>query len=257
MHVLYEDNHLLVIDKPPGYVTMGGRPGEPSVHAWARDYLKHKYGKPGNAYVGIVSRLDSEVSGVLVLARTSKAAGRLSEQIRQRQVTKRYLALVDGDTSRLVCGRWIVLRNFLRKNESLRRMEVVGQRADGAVEAILRVCPIAYTSMGTMVEIDLITGRKHQIRVQLANYGMPIRGDPKYGRGGQRAGRSSMRLHCCRVTIRHPTRKTRQTFRSWPTSWWPELPRTLWKSIEQRMASDGDDEPPLPPPGDPRRRSKG
>lgn len=192
--ILYEDNHLLVIVKPAGIATQGTRE-EPSIVTWARDYLKEKYNKPGNVYIGVVSRLDKPVSGVLVLARTSKAAARLSEQFRQSTITKHYLAIVNGiPTTRGVESRqksmlsiksdasvWHDCVNWIAKSERQQRMTVVSQNSPQAIEARLRWQCLQTDGKHSLLRIDLLTGRKHQIRVQLAHLGCPIVGDQKYG----------------------------------------------------------------------------
>lgn len=197
--VLYEDNHLLVLDKPPGMASQGARPGEPSAVAWAKDYLKKKYAKPGNVFVGVVSRLDRDVSGVLVLARTSKAAARLSEQFRDRTVTKTYWAVVEGTPpSELRCV------DRIAADERMGRMAIVPPDADGGQEAALTLRTLNSHGGLSLVEIDLETGRKHQIRLQLASRGWPIVGDRKYG--GRRKFAAGIALHARRLALRHPTR---------------------------------------------------
>jgi len=198
-HVLYEDNHLLVIDKPPGMASQGARPGEPSAVVWAKDYLKNKYAKPGNVFVGVVSRLDRDVSGVLVFARTSKAAARLSEQFRDRTVTKTYWAIVEGTPPPLL--RCV---DHMESDERAGRMAIVPADDGGGREAALSLRTLAKRSGLSFVEIELETGRKHQIRLQLASRGWPVVGDRKYG--GRRKFAAGIALHARRIVLRHPTR---------------------------------------------------
>ncbi len=177
LSILYEDNHLLVINKPAGLITMGSPAGESSAVTLAGEYLKVKYSKPGNVFVGVVSRLDRLVSGVLVLARTSKAAARLSEQFRERATEKYYLAWVEG--------RWDLpdgteLSNWMSKNDSAQRMEVVAAGSRDAQLAQLRAKTEKMDGQRTLLSIELLTGRKHQIRLQLSERGHPILGDRKY-----------------------------------------------------------------------------
>lgn len=201
--VLYEDNHLLVVSKSAGLATMGTRPDRPTLLSNAKQYIRTKYGKPGNVYLGIVSRLDAPVTGVVVIARTSKAAARLTDQFRRHAVTKIYWALVEGRVAprqrRLVC--------FLRKDERHRRMHVVEQSAPGRQEAILDMRVLQRRAEATLVEVLPVTGRKHQIRVQLADAGHPIVGDRKYG--GRRAFPSGIALHSRAIQFEHPVRKQR------------------------------------------------
>jgi 23S rRNA pseudouridine1911/1915/1917 synthase len=246
--VLYEDNHLLVIDKPCGLATMGVSSGDDSAVRMAAAYLKSKYRKPGNVYLGVVSRLDAVVSGVLVFARTSKAASRLSEQIRKQSVIKRYLALVEGQTPSEpsdVAGRFIKIEHFLRKCERLQKVLVVESHAPGSQQAILGLRWIRSFGNRSLVEIDLITGRKHQIRVQLSALGYPVLGDVKYGstcRASSLGWAGGIGLHCHRVTIQHPTRNESLTIRALPRHWASFLQRagSGWSSFEELVRDVGD-----------------
>lgn len=200
--VLYEDNHLLALDKPAGWVTQGAAPGDPSAVEWAKDYFRERYRKPGNVYVGVVSRLDASATGVLLLARTSKAAARLSAEFRERRAEKLYWALVEGRIEPAEA----VLRDRLWKDESAQRMRVVEPPADrsDAQAAELSYVRRAELRDASWVEVRLITGRKHQIRVQFAHRGYPILGDRKYG--GRRAFPQGIALHARELTVRHPVR---------------------------------------------------
>lgn len=224
--VLYEDNHLLVIDKPCGLATMGAQQGIASVAKWAASYIKTKYQKPGNVYVGVVSRLDAAASGVLVLARTSKAASRLSEQIRHRSTTKRYLAVIEGSLSERLpqpVEGYSEIVHFLRKNDALHKVEAVRETDNGAQRAVSRFRVLQQHHNFSIVEVDLVTGRKHQIRVQLSALGNPVLGDKKYSQNGN--GRNPMgdsvelALHCYQLTVEHPTRRELMTFQVFPKHW--------------------------------------
>ncbi len=216
--VLYEDNHLLVIDKPAGLVTQGSAVGENSAVTLAAEYLKQKYHKPGNVFIGVVSRLDRMVSGVLVLARTSKAAARLSEQFRQRSTGKRYLAWVEGHWPQ---PEWIELVDWMSKNESAQRMVVVPATARDAQEARLKLRSVKLQPDRTLVEIELLTGRKHQIRLQLSERGHPIVGDTKY-EASSRFPRG-IALHSRLLEIKHPTRDEQLTFTAPLPDYWPDV----------------------------------
>ncbi len=196
---------------------MGTEPGIPTIARQAADYLKHKYHKPGNVFIGVVSRLDSLVSGVLVLARTSKAASRLSAQLREQTVTKRYLALVEGQF-RGGAEPWQTLTDQVAKNESRHCMEVVPSGYSGSQLARLRVRPIVVASGRSLVEVELETGRKHQIRLQLAHAGHAILGDRKYG--SQRHFSPGIALHCVQLAFQHPTQATRLQFTAQPPDSW-------------------------------------
>lgn len=215
LDVIFEDNHLLVVNKAPGIATMGVEAGEVSIVRLAAEYLRHKYAKPGNVFVGVVSRLDSLASGVLVLARTSKAASRLSEQIREQSTSKRYLALVEGDVA--VQSDFVTLEHYVRKNDAAHRVQVVDRNQPGAQLAKLKYRSLLRVGNASVLEVELITGRKHQIRVQLSEMGMTILGDSKYG--SKVLWSNAIGLHCFENGILHPTLKTPMTFHSLPMHW--------------------------------------
>jgi 23S rRNA pseudouridine1911/1915/1917 synthase len=202
LSILFEDNHLLAVLKPAGVPTMGVEAGRTSLVTLAKDYLKRKYGKPGNVYLGVVSRLDAAVSGVIIFARTSKAAARLTEQFRSGDVVKTYWALVEGrpGPAEAVCADW------LRKDERQARMVVCSREQAGSQEARLRYRTLRTLPQATLLEVLLETGRKHQIRVQLAHRGHPVLGDRKYGAGT--AFPHGLALHSRRLELQHPVRKT-------------------------------------------------
>ena len=205
LDVLYEDNHLLAVNKPAMLPTMGVAEDVPSLLTVAKEYIRQKYGKPGNVYLGIVSRLDAPVTGVVLMARTSKAAARLTEMFRERDVEKTYWALVEGRVEP-PSGQLV---HYLRKDERHRRMHVCGATTSGAQRAELeyRVIRVPESlAAGTLLEVQLLTGRKHQIRVQLADAGWPMVGDRKYG--AVRRFPMGIALHSRRVAFEHPVRKT-------------------------------------------------
>ena len=198
--VLFEDNHLLVVNKPAGLPTMGVAAGEPTLLGACKDYIKRRYNKPGNVYLGTVSRLDAPVTGVVLLARTSKAAARLSEAFRNRDTEKTYYAVVEGVPDRPTD----TVEHHLRKDERHRRVHVTTPSAEGAQLARLSY-EVAATSGGlALVRIALETGRKHQIRVQMAALGHPVVGDRKYG--SQRKFPAGIALHARRLGVKHPVR---------------------------------------------------
>ncbi|WP_442481377.1 RluA family pseudouridine synthase [Aeoliella sp. SH292] len=221
--VLYEDNHLLVVNKPPGLPTMGVAEDRASVLTVAKDYLRDKYNKPGNVYLGIVSRLDAPVTGVLVIARTSKAASRLTEQFRRREVTKSYLALVAGHPDQQ-SGR---LEHYLRKDERHRKMHTTNASAPDAQHAalsfeVIHTVDDTQTRRDTsLVRVGLETGRKHQIRVQLSKWGYPIVGDRKYG--STLAFPQGIALHSHRLVMEHPVRKEPMEIVAPLPAWWPSV----------------------------------
>jgi 23S rRNA pseudouridine1911/1915/1917 synthase len=212
--VLYEDNHLLVISKPALLPTMGVQPDRPSAVSLVKEYLKQKYRKPGNVYLGVVSRLDSMVSGVLPLARTSKCASRLSQQFRERAPNKTYLAITP-QTGNLKRGKLI---DWVIKDESQHRMQTTSQPTPGSQRAELELLERQEIGKFCLWKISLLTGRKHQIRVQLASRGAPIVGDRKYG--SRLSFPAGIGLHAANLTLTHPTTGERLEFTApQPLSW--------------------------------------
>ena len=212
--MLYEDNHVLAVVKPAGLPTMGVSEETPSLLKVAKQYIKDRYQKPGNVYLGIVSRLDAPVTGVTLIARTSKAARRLAEQFRAGAVEKTYWALVEGvvEPSEAECVDW------LAQDERHRRMWIVGRTMPGAKEARLTYRRIATLPDSTLLEVALGTGRKHQIRLQLAHRGHPILGDRKYG--SRRGWPLGIALHARSVCFTHPVKGDRVELRApLPEAW--------------------------------------
>jgi 23S rRNA pseudouridine1911/1915/1917 synthase len=217
LDVLYEDNHLLVVNKPAGLPTMGVAPQRPSLLAVAKDYVKTRYNKPGNVYLGILSRLDAPVTGVVLLARTSKAARRLTEQFRDRTVEKIYWALVEGNV-RPVEGH---CEDWLARDERHRRMHVVGRTIRGAQQARLSYRRLAAGRGSSLLEVILETGRKHQIRLQLAERGHPVLGDRKYG--SRRPWPAGIALHARRLVVKHPIGGAPIAFEAPPPKSWADF----------------------------------
>src|SRR5262249_44336167 len=177
LEVLYEDNHCLAVAKPAGVVSTHFQGGEETLDRATKAYLKEKYKKPGRVFLGIVHRLDKPVSGVLLFARTSKAAARLSEQFRQGTVEKIYWVVVEGEVGK-VAGS---LEDWLKKDREIGRVEVVEPRTPGSRQALLHYQRRGQHGGLTLLEVRPQTGRTHQLRVQLAHHGHPIYGDAKYG----------------------------------------------------------------------------
>jgi len=213
MEILYLDNHLLVAVKPAGILAQGDNTGDPDFLSDAKNYLKVRFNKPGNVFVGLVHRLDRPVSGVVVFARTSKAAGRLSAQFRERTVVKEYLAMAEGRITEKM-----ILRHYLKKDRF--RTRVVRPSVRGAREAISECSPILVVGKWSLVHILLKTGRSHQIRAQLAEVKHPVVGDTRYGAAswGETGG---MALHCWRMSLLHPVTKQRMQWVSPPPRLWP------------------------------------
>jgi 23S rRNA pseudouridine1911/1915/1917 synthase len=215
LDVLYEDNHCLAIAKPAGFLSTHYQGKEETLDRAVKSYLKQKYQKPGNVFLGIVHRLDRPVSGVLLFARTSKAAARLAAQFRQGTVEKAYWAVVDGEVAKLAG----TLEDWLRKDRTAGRVEVVEPRTPGARQALLHFQRKAEHGGLTWLELRPQTGRTHQLRVQLAHHGHPIYGDAKYG--SVRLFENAIALHARSLTFLHPIRYE-------PITLTAEIPRT-WR----------------------------
>ena len=198
--VLYEDNHCLAVNKPARLLTMGDATGERTLLDLAKDYIKRKYDKPGAVFLGVVHRLDRPVSGVVVFGRTSKAAARLSEQFRERRVEKIYRAIVEG----VPPERDAVLQDWLWKDPGRNVTQIVREGTPGAQQAALAIRRLKTNGSRSLVEVKPVTGRSHQIRVQLSSRGWPILGDSKYGSNVRLDG--SIALHAYSLTFRHPTK---------------------------------------------------
>ncbi len=232
LSILLEDGPLLAVNKPPGLSTQTPRGEFTSVESLVREYLQTKYAKPGNVYLGIPHRLDRPVSGVMVFARNSKSAARLAEQFAERQIKKIYWAQLEG---RLPSERGL-LTDWMRKVPQESKAELVEELADGAKEARLafhvlhRGIDPSTQSESTLVEIELITGRMHQIRLQFAARGCPIVGDRLYGSPTEfppvdPADERSrpIRLHARRIELLHPIRYETVTIEAPLPSDWPTL----------------------------------
>ena len=190
MEILFEDNHLLVVNKPAGWIVQGATEDQYSLLEWARGYIKQKYQKPGNVFIGVVSRLDSRVTGAVPFARTSKAASRLSEQLRNNTMIKNYWAIVEGEPVQQQ-GR---LEHWLTRRDSDVVTTASLTQSSNAQLGILEYRRLATTALGVLLEIKLITGRKHQIRAQMQAMGTPVVGDIRYG--SKRKFAEGIALHC-------------------------------------------------------------
>ena len=215
--VLYEDNHCLAVVKPSGMLTVGDQTRDESLLEVAKKYLGEKYQKPGAVFLGVVHRLDRPVSGVVLFARTSKAASRLFTQFQDRTVEKLYQAVVAGKMKPPE-GRLV---DWLLKDEALNQVSRVAPNTPGSREAILLYRTLRTGPKNTLLEIELQTGRSHQIRVQLAGAGHSVLGDSKYGSATRMQG--SIALHAASLTFEHPTRKDRITVSATVPSAWQRL----------------------------------
>ena len=212
---LFEDNHLLTLNKPAGLLSQADITGDLDLVTLARGYLKKKYNKPGNVYIGLVHRLDRPASGAMVLARTSKAARRLSQAFRDRQIRKEYIVVVEG----LIEGSG-VMEDYLRKEAG--RTHVVQDERSGKY-ASLRWRALNSDGNFSSVRVELITGRAHQIRGQFAARGFPVLGDVRYGARDRFDGRN-IALHCSCLTFNHPVARVPvKVNAAFPESWSAKL----------------------------------
>ena len=211
LKVIYEDNHIIVVEKPVNIPSQGDKTGDIDMLAIIKDYLKEKYNKPGNVYLGLIHRLDRPVGGVMVFAKTSKAAARLSEQVRLRTFKKEYLVIVDGKLDK----DKDVLKDYLLKNEKNNMSKVVKEGTKNSKYAELEYEVLKYDKELNLsvLRILLHTGRHHQIRVQLSSRNHSIYGDQKYG--GRGHGKQIC-LWAYKLTINHPISKEELTFKDIP-----------------------------------------
>ncbi len=224
LDVLFEDNHCLAINKPAGLPSQGDESGAESLVDVATRYLRQKYGKPGNVYVGLLHRLDRPTSGVVLLAKTSKAAGRLSSQFREGTISKVYWAIVEGVPAQSE-GEWV---DRLEKDREVNRSRVVEEGESAGKEARVAFRVLERAGGASKLELRPHTGRSHQLRAQLASRGLPILGDSKY-RAKTRIlasdGRGRIALHARELVFRHPTRgEVIEVVAPVPADW-PELSR--------------------------------
>ena len=211
LKIIYEDNHIIVVEKPVNIPSQSDKTGDKDLLTMIKEYLKEKYHKPGEAYLGLVHRLDRPVGGVMVYAKTSKAAARLSEQIRQKQFTKKYLVIIDGKMEQ----KQGILEDYLWKNERTNTSKVVEEGTKNAKYAKLEYEVLKYVPETNLsvLKIKLETGRHHQIRVQLSHAGHSIYGDQKYGSRGKG---KQIALWAYELSFIHPITKEKLNFTDMP-----------------------------------------
>ena len=202
MQVLYEDNHIIIVYKQSGERVQGDKTGDKPLSETIKEWIKEKYAKPGNVFLGVVHRLDRPVSGIVVFAKTSKALSRLNNMFRNGEVRKTYWAMVQTAPNMPEA----TLTNWLVRNEKQNKSYVYNNEMPNAKQAILKYKTIGQTEHYTLLEVNLLTGRHHQIRCQLAAIGCPIKGDLKYGaRRSNPDGSISLLSH--KVEFIHPVSK--------------------------------------------------
>lgn len=223
LSVIYEDNHIIVVVKPAGIPSQADKTGDVDMLTVVKEYIKEKYNKPGEVFLGLVHRLDRMTSGLMVFAKTSKAASRISKNIREGDFKKGYLAVVNG---KLEKGKTGILENYLKKCERTNTSKVVSEKENGSKLAKLEYEVIGNTEYRnkeySYVRIKLYTGRHHQIRVQFANINHPLYGDVKYG-----SGKGDLGLFASYLKLIHPTKDEILDFN--------ELPQTngIWEELNK------------------------
>ena len=202
MQVIYEDNHIIIVNKESGEIVQGDKTGDQPLSETVKQYIKTTHNKPGNVFLGVVHRLARPVSGVVVFAKTSKALARLNDMFREGQVHKTYWAIVQGKPG----SEADTLTGWITRNEKQNKSYIHPREVRGSKQAVLKYRLLACTDRYSLLEVQLLTGRHHQIRCQLSAMGCPIKGDLKYG-----AKRSnpdgSISLHARRVEFIHPVSK--------------------------------------------------
>lgn len=201
IEIIYEDNHLLVIDKPAELLSQADNTKDIDLTKLCKQYLKKTYNKPGNVYLGLIHRLDRPASGIMVLAKTSKAASRISKLIREHQLKKTYLAVVHGRTPLKA-----TYEHFLKKDLKTNKTKAYSSKKLHAKYAILSFITLKQSAHYSLIKIDLITGKPHQIRVQLSKMGFPIWGDYKYGKEDIGLVKS-LALRAYALAFEHPVKK--------------------------------------------------
>lgn len=236
MQVIYEDNHIIIVNKQSGEIVQGDKTGDRPLSDIVKDYIKEKYAKPGAVFLGVAHRLDRPVSGLVVFARTSKALARLNKMFAEGEVHKTYWAIVKRSERSEVRGErddeWQTLEHWLVRNEKQNKSYAYDQEKPNAKKAILKYRTLAHSDNYTLLEVRLLTGRHHQIRCQLAAMGCPIKGDLKYG-----APRSnpdgSISLMARRVEFIHPVSKAPIIVEA------PVPNDTLWQALAPQISQKG------------------
>lgn len=207
LQVLYEDNHLIAVNKPGGILVHGDITDDTTLQDYVKDYVKVRYQKPGEVFLGVIHRLDRPVSGVLILARTSKGLSRMNDVFKKREIQKTYWAVVENIPNPL-SG---TLKHFIGKDKNKNVARAYRQMSHRAERNNAKAAELSYKLLSKindhhLLEVKPVTGRPHQIRVQLSDAGMPIRGDVKYGY--PRANRNkNIHLHCRSLSFMHPVKK--------------------------------------------------
>ncbi|ELR70968.1 RNA pseudouridylate synthase, group 1 [Fulvivirga imtechensis AK7] len=206
-NIVYEDNHLLIVNKPAGLLVQGDKSGDITLAEQAKLYVKEKYDKPGDVFLGVVHRLDRPVSGAVILARTSKALERMNKLFKERRIDKIYWAITTHRPPN-TAGELV---HWLKKNTKINKTTAFNKEVSGSQKAVLSYKLIGRIGEHYLLEIKLMTGRPHQIRAQLAKMGCPILGDVKYGYN-QPNKSGDIYLHSRSVSFEHPVKKQKMSF---------------------------------------------
>ena len=222
MEIVYEDNHLIIVNKACGEIVQGDRTGDEPLVETLKQWIKEKYQKPGNVFCGVIHRIDRPTSGLVVFARTSKGLSRMNELFRKGEVHKTYWAIVQNRPPK----QTDTLTHYLVAHEKGNRTEVFDAPKEGAQKAVLKYRLIAEGERYHLLEVELLTGRKHQIRAQLSHIGCPIKGDLKYGaRRSNPGGGISLQSH--RICFQHPVSKLEIDITA------PTPPQPLWQALAE------------------------
>lgn len=231
MEVVYEDNHIIIVNKKSGEIVQGDKTGDRPLSDLVKDYIKEKYQKPGEVFLGVVHRLDRPVSGLVIFARTSKALTRLNKMFAEGDVHKTYWAIVPK--RREDTGEWHTLEHWLVRNEKQNKSYAYDSEKPNAKKAILRYRVMGQGDNYSLVEVNLMTGRHHQIRCQLAKTGSPIKGDLKYGSPRSNPD-GSISLLSRRAEFIHPVSKERIVVEA------PLPDDTLWRVLAPKTTTSTD-----------------
>jgi len=232
MEVIYEDNHIIVVNKQSGEIVQGDKTGDRPLSDIVKDYIKEKYQKPGAVFLGVVHRLDRPVSGLVIFARTSKALTRLNKMFAEGEVHKTYWAIVERGERAEVKGKrddeWHTLENWIVRNEKQNKSYAYDSEKPNSKRALLRYRLIGHGERYDLVEVQLMTGRHHQIRCQLSTMGCPIKGDLKYGAKRSNSD-GSISLNAHRIEFIHPVSKEKIALES------PLPEDNLWQTLKKTV----------------------
>jgi 23S rRNA pseudouridine1911/1915/1917 synthase len=225
--ILYEDNHMIIINKLPSEIVQGDKTGDLPMSDLLKAYIARKYKKPGNVFLGVVHRIDRPVSGAVIFARTSKALTRLNAMLQKRELHKKYWAVVKNEPP---AGEETLV-HYLQKNEKQNKSYAVNENMPEAKRAELKYRLLCKSRDYNLLEVELITGRHHQVRAQLAAAGCPIKGDLKYGADRSNPD-ASIHLHARKLEFIHPVSGEMITIVA------PVPEETLWKFFEKEVSAD-------------------